>query len=439
MFEKNNKEFVNIVRLTSLIFLATVGLLIGGCDVFEVENPGPQPDDALNDPDAYRAVVDGAKRAYSDALGQISTVSGAAVREIFPSGNTGRFGISVNEGQGRLEPDEAGPYWDAAQNARWVAGDAVRRFRQNMEASEFESSELVAESYLWAGLSNRLLGENFRRAVFDSGEPRPRTAFLDSAEKQLTTAIEIARSAGDTEIEHAAQAARATVRMDLGDWESAVSDARSVIDGAPDSFSFEAPYFNVSENQYNYVYWASANSPYRGHSTWNTPYESYYQDTEDPRVSWGQDPEFPTGSTARECCGPVPWYFQTKYESTDANIDVVDKREMWLIVAEDMLRQGDWEEALNVINQELRSGIDEVGQLSASSPEKAWTLFRRERGIELWLEGRRMNDLRRWKEADRIGSLHPLEDPSNEDSFLDPDRDLTWPIPDSERQTNPNL
>jgi len=94
---------------------------------------------------------------------------------------------------------------------------------------------------------------------------------------------------------------------------------------------------------------------------------------------------------------------------------------------------------LNVINQELRSGIDEVGQLSASSPEEAWTLFRRERGIELWLEGRRMNDLRRWKEADRPGSLHPLEDPSNEDSFLDPDRDLTWPIPDSERQTNPNL
>jgi hypothetical protein len=50
-----------------------------------------------------------------------------------------------------------------------------------------------------------------------------------------------------------------------------------------------------------------------------------------------------------------------------------------------------------------------------------------------------MNDLRRWKEADRPGSLHPLEDPSNENSFLDPDRDLTWPIPDSERQTNPNL
>lgn len=433
------KSFDGRVEACSLSILLMAVMLIGGCDVFEVQNPGPQPDDVLNSPDAYQAVVDGAKRAYSDALGPIAMVSGAATREVFPSGNTGRFGITVDEGQGRLEPDEASPYWDDAQNARWVAGDAIDRFRQNMEATEFESSEFVAEVYLWAGLSNRLLGENFRQAVFDSGEPQPRSAYLDSAKQQLTTAMAIAEQAGAAELSHAAQAARATVRMNLGEWEGAVSDARGIIDDAGPDFSFQAPYFNVSEGQYNYVYWASANSPYRGHSTWNTPYESYYQEAGDPRVSWDQDPEFPTGSTARECCGQVPWYFQTKYGSTDENIDVVDTREMWLIVAENELRTENWEEALDILNRELRADIEEVDELNASSLDEAWTLFRRERGIELWLEGRRMNDLRRWKEADRPGSLHPLEDPSNEDAALDSDRDLTFPVPESERQTNPNL
>ena len=407
--------------------------LAGGCDVFEVSNPGPQPDDVLNDPDAYQAVVDGAKRAYSDALGPIAMVTGSVTREIFPSGNTGRFGITVNEGQGQLVPEETSTYWDNAQNARWVAGDAIRRFRENMGRSEFQSSEFVAQAYLWAGLSNRLLGENFRRAIFDGGEPKPPTAYLDSAERQLTTAMEIAESAGATEIANAAQATRATVRMDLGDWENAVSDATSI----PEGFSLQAPYFNLSEDQYNYVYWASANSPYRGHSVWNTPYETYYQDTEDPRVSWGEDPEYPTGTTARECCGQVTWYFQTKYESTGDDIDIVDKREMRLIEAEKLLLDGQWSDAIDIINQ-LRTDAG-VNEVSASSLEEAWTLFRRERGIELWLEGRRMNDLRRWQEADRPGSLHPLEDASNPDSYLDPDRDLTFPIPNSERETNPNL
>jgi len=422
----------NRISAASGLLLLVVAV-VGGCDVFDVNNPGPQPDDALNSPEAHEAVVAGAKRAYSNALAPIAMVTGSVTREIFPSGNTGRFGITVDEGQGRLEPDEASSYWDSAQNARWVAKDAVERFSEVMSESEFQSSELVAEAYLWAGLANRLLGENFRRAIFDAGEPQPRTAYLDSAEQQLTTAISIAESAGASEIRTASQAARATVRMDLGDWENAVSDATSI----PDGFSFQAPYFNVSEDQYNYVYWASANAPYRGHSVWNTPYRSYHEETGDPRVAWGEDPEFPTGSTARECCGQVPWLYQKKYESTSADIDIVDKREMRLIEAENLLRQGEWQDALDIVNQ-LRSdtGVDPV---SASSLEEAWTLFRRERGIELWLEGRRMNDLRRWQEADRPGTLHPLEDPSNPNSFLDPDRDLTFPIPDSERETNPNL
>jgi len=417
----------------TLSLVVTIAVMVGGCDFFDVSNPGPQPDADLNTPDAHQAVVNGMIRAHSDALGSIMQVTGSVTREIFPSGNTGRFGITVNEGRGLLLPDETSGYWNGAQNARWVAEDGIRRFSEVMEESEFQSSELVAQAYLWAGLSNRLLGENFSQAIFDSGEPQPRTAYFERAEQQLTTAMDIAAQAGAPMVQTAARAGRATVRMNLGDWEGAVADAQSI----PDGFSFEAPFFGISEDQYNYVYWSSANAPYRAHSVWNTLYESYYEDTGDPRVSWSEDPEFPFGSTARECCGQVPWRFQTKYQSTGDDVDIVDKREMRLIEAESLLRQEQWNDAVSIVN-DLRSTVG-VDPVSASSLEEAWTLFKRERGIELWLEARRMNDLRRWQENSSPGALYPLEDASNPDSFLDADRDLSFPIPDSERETNPNL
>ena len=65
-----------------------------------------------------------------------------------------------------------------------------------------------------------------------------------------------------------------------------------------------------------------------------------------------------------------------------------------------------------------------------------------ERGIELWLEGRRMGDLRRWAQAGVPGELQPLEDPSSSEFTglqPKPEGGLCYPIPDSELETNPDV
>ncbi len=416
-------------RACGAIGVVAVVFAFMACDV---SNPGPVPDEFLNDEDAHRAVVNGAARAMSDALSETARVTGAVTREIFASGNTGIYGINVEEGRGRLEEELVNGFWADAQNARWVAEEAARRLIEvGIDAN------LLAEAHLWAGYSNRFNGENFCEAVIDGGAAEPHTVYFQRAEAAFTNALAVAT---DGDLQLAARAGRATVYMSLGNWSAAVADAQAI----PESFEFKALYSAEEGPQYNAIYFAVANEPYRGHSVWNTPFDQYFIDTGDPRTPWAEDPDFPNGPVERQCCGLVPWKFQLKYVERGDDIDLADGREMKLIQAEALLVAGDWQGAMQFIN-DLRASVTSqtTGQpldpWVATDPTEAWTNFRRERGIELWLEGRRMNDLRRWKDNATPGALHPLEDALNPATFLDPNQSLCIPISLSERETNPNI
>lgn len=66
-------------------------------------------------------------------------------------------------------------------------------------------------------------------------------------------------------------------------------------------------------------------------------------------------------------------------------------------------------------------------------------MFKRERGVELWLEGRRLADLYRWKATNTPGALHELEQPGNAKSYLRADQSLCYPISKDEREANSNI
>ncbi|MGH7462800.1 MAG: RagB/SusD family nutrient uptake outer membrane protein, partial [Longimicrobiales bacterium] len=68
---------------------------------------------------------------------------------------------------------------------------------------------------------------------------------------------------------------------------------------------------------------------------------------------------------------------------------------------------------------------------------EVWTLLKRERGVELWLEARRLGDLRRWKAENTPGTLSPLESVGTTAHLAK--QDLCFPISRSERDTNPNV
>jgi hypothetical protein len=137
----------------------------------------------------------------------------------------------------------------------------------------------------------------------------------------------------------------------------------------------------------------------------------------------------------------VPWKFQQKYKTYNDGINLVSGREMRLIEAEAALVAGNVQSAMEILNRLRAAKISTktnqpLAARTAANAAEAWTALRRERGIEMWIEGRRLNDLRRWKANNTPGSLHPLEDPTNPQTFLSPNQALCIPISDEEYDTN---
>ncbi|MBI4540300.1 MAG: RagB/SusD family nutrient uptake outer membrane protein [Gemmatimonadetes bacterium] len=409
--------------------LTLLWLGAGACS-FDVTNPGPVQDAFLNDPKAFPAIVNGMGRDLADAMNYVAFHSSMVTRELFPTGGTGQFGISPLNADGILDPFEQGTPWSQSQRARWTAEHGVERLKTAMAAAEFAASATAAQGYLWAGYANRTLGENMCEAVIDIGAAQPRSVYLTRAEEQLTNAITAATAANSSSLATAARAGRAAVRVQLGKWSEAVTDAAAV----PSTFVYLLPYHDIGDqSQYNRIAWAGSNAPYKTHTVWGTSWELYYKDSNDPRVRWVNTGL--SGDGGIECCGKVPFYRQMKHADRGADIRLSTGAEMRLIEAEAKLRNKDSQGAIQLINA-LRATA-KVAPVTAASLDEAWSLLKRERGIELWLEGRRLGDFRRWKDEGAPGALHPREVVSAA-SYLKR-QDLCFPISQDERETNPSF
>lgn len=415
-------------QIRAILAVPATLIVVAACDT-KVTNPGPVQDGFLDGQEAQPAIVAGMGRALAEGINWVGYTGAAVAREIHPSGSTGSFGITVQWQRGQLDPldTDLDTHWEQAQQARWVAEHGIERI-----SGDPATPELLAQAYLYAGYANRLMGENFCQAVIDGGAAQPSSVFLDRAEENFTKAIQIAT--GDTL--EAAIAGRASVRVDLGTWTDAVADAAQIAT----SFKYQISYYDIgSEDQLNRIEWATQSQPYRAHTQWNTWYAAYYDATGDPRVPYKLNPDTVVGDAAIDCCGKVPWWPEKKYATPDAPITLSSGSEMRLIEAEKMLMDGDVSGAVGKIN-ELRSAAG-VPLVSTTDATEAWTALKRERGIVLWLEARRLNDFRRWKDAGTPGDLDPLEEPSGDakvGSHL-AQQDLCFPIAKSERDTNPNI
>jgi hypothetical protein len=404
------------------------GLLLTSCNT-DVINPGRVDDQSLFDKSAQTAMVTGAGRAVAQGMNWISYTGAAVAREIHPAGSTGSFGISARWQQGILEgtDEDLDDHWEESQRGRWVAEEAVRRITEQGALN----SNVLQQAYVWAGFANRILGDNMCEAVFDGGPAQPNAEYWKRAEDHFTKAIAVQSGTVQT----AAYAGRAQARVWQGNWAGAVADAALV----PTTFVYNLPYYSVGvDAQRNRIFWASGNSresgsAYRAHTQWNTWHYDYWNATKDPRVNI----QITTlqGDAAIDCCGRVPFYPEAKHTSSAAAIRLASGREMRLIEAEAKLRNNDFAGAITSINQaRTQAG---VASISAADITEAWRLLKRERGIELWLEGRRLGDLRRWKAANTPGALDPLESPGTASHLAR--QDQCFPVSKSERDTNPNF
>jgi tetratricopeptide (TPR) repeat protein len=439
MIEPTSTALLKRTR-AALTVLVISAFALAACDL-TVDNPGPTPDSELSQEIAIPSVVAGMERAMAEGLNYIAYEGAAVSLEINAAGSIGNFGISTAERRGNLNPNESNLTWELGHQARFTAEDGVARMREVL-GDGFSSSEMAARALLWVGYSNRLLGANFCKAVIDGGPAQPNTEHFSRAEAAFTEALQVAQNAGSAELESAALAGRASVNVHQGDWADAVSDAQQV----PGDFEYAIPYYGDAQEQYNRIYWANANEPYRAHTVADTYYgpdatgdedlsfspvegQDYYGNTGDARVPYDPDPAEQFGDT-----GDIIWYPQLKYDARSSPITLSSSDEMMLILAENEIREGRWQDAMTLIN-DLRAAVpnDNSGGMgvtsrTASSETEAWVHLKRERGIELWMEARRLGDRRRWIENGVPGAQ---EDMSS--------RDLCWPISQTELESNPNV
>jgi hypothetical protein len=381
---------------------------LAGCDT-TVTNPGPLQDDQLSTPSAVPALVNGMSGDLSAGLGNFLLRGALAAHELTESGN---YAAEQQYYLGNIRPEDVNADWAGMQTARWSAESGLRRM-QTVLGSSFESNVDTPRAYLYAGFANRVLGENVCTGVIDGGAPESDSVYFVRAESLFTRAAAIATTQNNATIKTAALAGRATVRAWLGDWTNAAADAALV----PTNFVFNAIFSTNTDRENNDLAYETVTR--RESTVWGTT----YADTKsDPRTPW-DTVKTGGGKVQTGQDGKTPFFRQLKYTTLAANVPLAKGTEMLLIRAEAALRANDVATAMTLINQE-RAAYS-LGPLVAATPEQATTILHAERGSVLWLEGRRLWDLRRWHAE-------------GTDNFLD-GRSECLPVSANEAAANPNI
>jgi hypothetical protein len=397
----------------SMAMLALAAGLSAGC---EVVNPGPVADEYMTLPTSQQGFVNGAMERLVRVVGYGAYYLALPAREIFPGGQTGSYGANISQQAGNFggTPEwnasgTGGVSYNTAQQARWVAEEAIRQFELRGDVSP----AIMVQAYTWAGFANRILGDHWCYGAIDGGPLIPGSDYHRRASDWFTKAIAIAPNDATR---YMALAGRAQTRLWLEDFTGAIADARLIPLGysAPPTWRDGAVWLEMdfskggNVDQRNHVQWANSNSPYRSWTVRYTDYDEYFTQTGDPRTPWTNFAAAPdrqcVGSLQGYPGGKVPCTLQTRYLSQDDDIRIASAAEMRLIEAEALLAQSDanWQQALTLIN-DVRTSYTSVttrqplAPYTATNAAETWTVLKRERGYELWLEGRRMADLRRWQ------------------------------------------
>jgi hypothetical protein len=427
-------------------------LFTAGCDV---TNPGPIQDEFLGDEAAQIGLVNGAIRSivtgYAGAAYDMEMIS----RQIFPGGQIGAWGNAVPIHAGSIEPENGGPFTGMHQ-ARFIAETAIQRF-----TAAGASDERMFLAHLWAGWSYRILGEWWCDTVLPSTDPSNTDApeyfggttdpYFQRAVESFTAALSFAATA---EQRDAANAGLAQAHLWLENWQAAYSAAALV----SDDFELALDHDESESGLYNYI-WEANSGTFRSYTTKFTFYEDYYRNTGDPRVRWGTDDAYPLAVGSLSGFGPVPYKPMLKYTSRNDDINIASAAEMRLIQAEAILRGAGSGSAMDLINQVrtanmadntnangyVSPGNTPLEALTAANDTEAWTHLKRERRIEMWLEGRAAPDERRWAATNAPGALDlpDWENPSNPGYtplFTQYTRGpFCYDIPTGERDRNPNV
>lgn len=372
---------MQILRAFALSSLAAGTLLTAGCGEW-LTVPDPTVIDVGSlDPVADAALLAGsAQQNFAVAYGWLIMYSGwfageSDVAETFPTRNEfGRRDIVPQNGS--LNGDVWVPLSRAAAASALVIG---------LELPDPASNINYARSHLWYGYSLLLMAEQFCQGTVRGGPPLTTAAMLDTAITAFGQAISIGTAAGGTvgtQIANTARVGRARAHLQAGNKTAAITDANAV----PAGFVFNMPYLDDLGNRTRL-----------GNRIWQFIADRGSQAVapiwrvSDPRVPQRvapgnllpQDANYVTDRN-------LPYVIQDKYPGFGSPIRVASKLEADYIAAE-----ATGTGAMLALIQARRAANGQGAYTGGTGDAAVLQEFFTQRGLEFYLEGKRLGDFRR--------------------------------------------
>ncbi len=367
--------------LSRALTAATVAAGLAGCsDYLVVKDPTVIEATTLDPVNDAPVLANSAIQNFAAAYGWLIMYSSwmvgeADVAETFPTRN--EFGRrAVDPTNGSLSTDVWFPLSQAASSTYLVLNIALPTPASNVNNQKAQFA--LAWSFL-------LMAENFCQGTIRGGPPLTTAAMLDSAIAHFTASIDIGNAANTTDSKAMANAAlvgRARARLQGGNKATALTDANAV----PAGFIYTLAYFDDLSNRTrvgNRMWQFTAD---RGSIAVSPAWRVV-----DPRVPQRLAPSnlLPQDSNYPIDRG-LPYIIQDKYPAFATPIRLASRLEADYIAAE---AQGNAAELALI--QARRAANAQAAYAGATDDASVLAEFETQRGLEFFLEDKRLGDLRR--------------------------------------------
>ncbi|HEU4995592.1 MAG TPA: RagB/SusD family nutrient uptake outer membrane protein [Gemmatimonadaceae bacterium] len=322
------------------------------------------------------------------------------------------------------------PIYVPLSTARGAADVVIARLMEWTDAempANVNRTRLIAQAYAYAGYSLTLMGEGMCNAAINVGPMLTPAQLYDTAKARFDSAIAYANkvtpnTAADVTLRNFATLGRARVELNQGNGAAAAADAAAIPSGFVVNTSTDA--VNARRQNFAFVFinnnsFGTVDPTFRGLTLGAG---------NDPRVAVTNSGRNGTAANA-----PQVWTVD-KYNALTAVMPIAKYAEAQLILADTRAAANDLPGAEAAINaaRNTRPGMPQYSATGLTQAEVQAQIIE-ERRRELFLEGHRLGDIRRYNIAlaPAASSAYPgggLYGPQN-----------CFPLPDVERLNNPNI
>ena len=419
-----------IVGCRSACAVLAVLLLATACTEItslQQSNPGQLSSATVFVPSNADLIVNSSKGDFDCAFNSYIVASGLFVDELANAiSNTASTDLD------RRTITSGSPYGTAGCTSQQLAGSytplavarasndtAVAHLQVWTDAQVPNRSKLIGVASAYAGYSLVLLGEGMCSAAINSGPELTPAQLFAEAKTRFDTAVVAATRANDTKTLNLALLGRARTQLNLGKLAEAAVDAALV----PAGFEVDIDHDAVQTRRQNMVYVQTQLSNF---SAVDTSIQNLFAASRDPRIAV-------TVTTKTGSDNKTLLVYPNKDASATALQAIAKYSEARLIVAESNVATGNLAGAVTIINAlETAAGQPAFNP----SPLNATTVMAQiveERKRELFLEGHRLGDIRRY-----ILPVMPVANAAYPTGGTY-SAQTCFPLPDVERINNPTL